>query len=117
MEVKQKYRIHTDSKKKINWSYGKEDNIRIKGETLIWTDGSVRIHNNKRIAIGAIYHNKKSTRNRMFIIEGRLKTSYIAECTVIEEAIINLLKNENIRIITDSKSFTKNEKMESEETV
>ena len=41
MEVKQKYRIHTDNEKKINWSYEKEDNIRIKGETLIWTDGSV----------------------------------------------------------------------------
>ena len=32
---------------------------------------------------------------------------YIVECTAIEEAIINLPKNENIRIITDSKSFTK----------
>ena len=96
MEVKQKYRIHTNNKKKINWSYGKEDNIRIKGETLIWTDGSVQIHNNKRIAIGVIYHNKKSTRNRTFIIEGRLKTSYIVECTAIEEAITSLLKNEKL---------------------
>ena len=43
----------------------------------------------------------------MFIVEGRLKTSYIVKYTAIEEAIINSPKNENIRIITDSKSFTK----------
>ena len=35
MEVKQKYRIHIDNEKLINWSYKKEDNIRKKGETLI----------------------------------------------------------------------------------
>ena len=39
----------------------------------------------------------------MSIVERRLKTLYI----VIEEAIINSPKNENIRIIIDSKSFTK----------
>ena len=90
MEVKQKYRIHTDNEKLINWSYKREDNIKKKGEILIWTDGSIQIHDGKRVAIEAIFYNKKSIRNRTFIIEERLKTSYIVECTAIEEAIINL---------------------------
>ena len=71
-EIKYKYRIKIEDREPINWDYNKEDIIKNKGETLIWTDGSVLAHENKKITIGAIFYNKKSTRNRTCTIEGRL---------------------------------------------
>ena len=40
-EIKRKYRIKIEDGEPINWDYNKEDIIKDKGETLIWTDGSV----------------------------------------------------------------------------
>ncbi len=104
--IKPKYRTGVGNETTINHTYNKKDQILYGEYTLIWTDGSVRIHNGERIAIGAIFLNKNSVRNSTFLIEGRIKTSYIAECVAIEEALVNAPANENIRIITDSKSFT-----------
>ena len=41
------------------------------------------------------------------MIERRLKTSYITKCIAIKEAITSSPRNKNIRIIINSKSFTK----------
>ena len=87
-----------------------EDSIKDKGETLIWTDGSVWAYENKKITIEAVFYNKRSTRNRTFIIKGRLKISYITECIAIEEAITSAPRNKNIRIIIGSKSLSKHSK-------
>ena len=76
MEIKYKYKIHTDDEKPINWKYKREDSIKKKGETLVWTNGSVQINESKKTAIEAIFYNKKSLRNKTFIIEdSKLHTS------------------------------------------